>query len=341
MARKREAMRIWKIISLLAGCALLYFIAKDIDLGNVAGLVAQVGLGGIAFVIFVYFLAFLGDSVSWLLILTSLPVTLAWIRRAFVVRLAGEAFNNVIPAGGFAGEPVKAVILKRRYGVSYTDASASIVMARTVNMIALIFFLIIGFAFMTLSEDISGGLKLTSSVGLALLTVGTVLLFAIQRYRVSSWLMAKFSGYAWVERAASAIEVVEDLDRRFIEFYTRNGYRLSGALFLAFVNWVLGVVEIYLTFRFLGHDIAWSDAWMMEALAQMIRAAIFFIPLGIGAQEGAFVVVTTAITGAPHLGLACAAVRRIREVSWIVLGLAAWTFYPTGLKDLDRDRGGH
>lgn len=331
-------MSIWKIISLLAGCVLLYVIAKDIDLGNVAGLVAQVGLVGIAIVIFVYFLAFLGDSISWLLILTSLPVKLAWIRRTFIVRLAGEAFNNVIPAGGFAGEPVKAVILKRRYGVSYTEASASIVMARTVNMIALIVFLIVGFAFMTMSDDIGGGLKVTSSVGLVLLTIGTVLLFAIQRYRVSSWLMMKFSGHALVERAAGAIKVVEDLDRRFVEFYTRNGGRLSWALLLAFGNWVLGVVEIYLTFHFLGHDIAWSDAWMMEALAQMIRAAIFFIPLGIGAQEGAFVVVTTAITGAPHLGLACAAVRRIREICWIVLGLVAWTLYPTGLKNFDGEQ---
>ncbi len=332
-------MNIWKIISLLAGCLLLYLIAKDIDLGSVAGSVAQVGLVGIAIVIFVYFLAFLGDSVSWLLILISLPVTLAWVRRAFIVRLAGEAFNNVIPAGGFAGEPVKAVILKRRYGVSYTEASASIVMARTVNMIALIAFLIIGFLFMTASDDIGGSLKLTSSIGLGLLTVGTVLLFAIQRYRVSSWMMARFSGHPWVEKAAGAIKVIEDLDRRFVEFYTQNGARLSAALLLAFLNWVLGVVEIYLTFGFLGHEISWSDAWMMEALAQMIRAAIFFIPLGIGAQEGAFVIVTTAITGAPHLGLACAAVRRIREVCWIMLGLAAWTLYPTGLKDTGRDPG--
>lgn len=332
-------MSIWRVISVFAGIALLYLIARDIDIADVAGLVADVGVVGIAIVIFIYFLAFLGDSVSWLLILPSLPVSFAWMRRTFIVRLAGEAFNNVVPAAGFAGEPVKAVILKRRYGVGYTEASASIVMARTVNMIALIVFLLIGFAFMALSNDIDGPLKVTASVGLVLLTLGTVLLFAIQRYRASSWLMSKFSGHVWIEKAAGAIKVVEDLDHRFVEFYTRNGGRLAAALVLAFINWVLGVVEIYVTFQFLGYDIAWSDAWMMEALAQMIRAAIFFIPLGIGAQEGAFVVITTAITGTPSLGLACAAVRRIREVLWILLGLAAWMLYPSGFKDTDRETG--
>jgi hypothetical protein len=70
----------------------------------------------------------------------------------------------------------------------------------------------------------------------------------------------------------------------------------------------------------------------------MIRAAVFFIPLGIGAQEGAFVVITTAVTGVPGLGLACAAVRRIRELVWILLGLLAWTLYPTKPKKTLPDR---
>ncbi len=329
-------MNIWKIVSLIAGFALLYFIAQDIDLGDVAGQVSAVGFGGICLVLIIYAFAFLGDSISWLLIMTSLPVSFSWIRRTFVIRLAGEAFNNVVPAGGFAGEPVKAVILKSRYGVSYTEASASIVMARTVNMIALIAFLVIGFAFMMVSDAIDGALKVTASAGLIFLSVGTALLFAVQRYSVSSWLSAKFGNHAWAARAAGAIKIVEDLDRRFVAFYTRNRRRLCAALALAFVNWALGVIEIYITFRFLGVDITWSDAWMMEALAQMIRAAVFFIPLGIGAQEGAFVLITTSITGVPSLGLACAAVRRIREVLWVSLGLAAWTLYPTAFKDTDK-----
>lgn len=331
-------MRVWKILSLLIGFGLLYWIISGIDLGNVGERVLQVGVAGIAIIVSLYFLAFLGDSISWLLILTSLPVSAVWIRRTFVVRLVGEAFNNAVPAGGFAGEPVKAVILKARYGVSYTEASASIVMARTVNMIALIVFLAIGFIFMMASDDIDGGLKTTASAGLIFLSIGTVLMFAVQRYKVSSWLMAKFSGRLWAEKAAGAIRVIEELDQRFVTFYTRHKGRLVAALILAFINWALGVAEIYVTFLLLGHEISWSDAWMIEALAQMIRSAVFFIPLGIGAQEGAFVLISTAITGVPGLGLACAAVRRIRELIWIVLGLFGWMTYPMSLKEADIGR---
>lgn len=331
-------MRLWKILSLLIGFGLLYWIISGIDLGNVGERVLQVGVAGVAIIVSLYFLAFLGDSISWLLILTSLPVSAVWIRRTFVVRLVGEAFNNAVPAGGFAGEPVKAVILKARYGVSYTEASASIVMARTVNMIALIVFLIIGFVFMMASDDIDGGLKTTASAGLIFLSIGTLLMFAVQRYKVSSWLMARFSGRSWAEKAAGFIRVIEELDQRFVTFYTRHKGRLVAALILAFINWALGVAEIYVTFLLLGHEISWSDAWMIEALAQMIRSAVFFIPLGIGAQEGAFVLISTAITGVPGLGLACAAVRRIRELIWIVLGLFGWMIYPMSLKEADIGR---
>ena len=326
-------MRSWKVLSLLIGVGLLYWIISGIDLNDVAGRVLQVGGVGIVIVIGIYFLAFLGDSVSWLLILTSLPVNMTWIRRIFIVRLAGEAFNNAVPAGGFAGEPVKAVILKARYGVRYTEATASIVMARTVNMIGLIVFLMIGFVFMALSDAIDGPLQATASAGLVFLSIGTVLMFAIQRYKASSWLVARFSGQAWAERAAGAIRVIEELDHRFVTFYTRHSGRLLASLVLAFINWVLGVVEIYVTFLLLGNEIGWADAWMIEALAQMIRAAVFFIPLGIGAQEGAFVLISSAITGVPGLGLACAAVRRIREIFWIALGLVAWMAYPTSSRD--------
>lgn len=325
-------MRFAKLLYLLAGIGLLFVVLGDTDLADVWARVSGVGIAGIAAIVGVYFLAFLGDSVSWSLILTSVPTSLTWFRRTFMVRLAGEAFNNVLPAAGFGGEPVKAVILKRRYGVSYREATASIVMARTINMIALIGFLFIGFLFMAQSHALGPALKSTATAGLALLSIGTILMFAIQRFRVSSWVTRKFTGARWAERPAGIFVTIEDMDDRFVTFYTAHRWRLTLAIILAFANWVLGVAEIYLTFLFLGHEISWADAWMIEALAQMVRSAVFFIPLALGAQEGAFLLISTAITGVPTLGIACAAVRRIRELLWIVLGLGAAAFYPTTLK---------
>jgi hypothetical protein len=62
--------------------------------------------------------------------------------------MVGEAFNYTIPAGGMGGEPVKAVLLKRYFDIDYDDTIASLVMVKTINLIALIGFLSIGFALM-------------------------------------------------------------------------------------------------------------------------------------------------------------------------------------------------
>ena len=48
------------------------------------------------------------------------------------------------------------------------------------------------------------------------------------------------------------------------------------------------------------------DAWIIEAVAQLVRTGTFFIPASIGAQEGAFMLVCAAMTGSPALGVAVA-----------------------------------
>lgn len=327
-------MRWGKIAYVALGIALLALVLREADLAKTWELVAGVGVPGIAAVIGIYALSFLGDSVSWSLIVTSLPATApVWWRRFFLVRLAGEAFNNVLPAAGFGGEPLKATILKNRYGIPLTEGTASIVMARTINMIALIAFLLVGFWFVASTPALDGGISRAAAAGLGLLALGTALLFAAQRLRLSSRIAHLFSGAAWAERLARVFAAVEAMDDRFQAFYSAHPARLTMSLLLAFGNWVLGVAEIYVIFLFLDHPIGWQDAWMIEALVQMVRSAAFFIPLGIGAQEGVFVLLVGAITGMPPLGLACAAVKRVREFVWIGLGLGVAALYPTARRE--------
>ncbi len=74
---------------------------------------------------------------------------------------------------------------------------------------------------------------------------------------------------------------------------------------------------------------SFKEAWIILAVAEMVRSAAFFIPGRIGAQEAGFMVVCAAVTGSPTLGLAAALVLRVREVVWIVWGLAlGWATLP-------------
>ena len=55
---------------------------------------------------------------------------------------------------------------------------------------------------------------------------------------------------------------------------------------------------------------------------QHTRAAIFFIPLSLGTQEGALLMVTAAITGDGAFGVVISLVKHLREIIWIAWGFA-------------------
>lgn len=321
-------MRSLKILFLLAGLALTALILVRTDLPQVAGLLAQVGVLGFAAVLVVYFAGFVIDAASWQLTIPTAGLGLGWLKTLYNVRLAGEAFNSVTPAAGMGGEPVKAVLLKHYFGVGYREGVASLVMAKTVNMIALVAFLAAGFALMLSAEIFSPTHKLIAGIGLAAFAAGTAMFFGIQRFRLTSLTGARLGNHPRIQRLFKRIEEglahLQDVDARFVAFYARSRGRFASALALAFANWILGAVEVWLVMALIGREVSFADAWIIETVAQLVRAGTFFIPASIGAQEGMFLLMGSLVTGSAAPGIALAAVRRAREIVWILWGMAVF-----------------
>ncbi len=319
-------MRLLKYIYLAVGVVVLGFVLAETDLAEVGALLASVGFW-IVVLVAIYFVAFAIDSVTWQMTIQSVPLNPLWAYRVWKLRMVGESFNVVIPAGGMGGEPVKAVMLKTHYGVDYREGTASLILAKTINMIALVIFLIGGFVLMTRAEALPQAYEYMAGVGLLAFGLGVFLFFIIQRLSITSLTGTWISRWRFGQRVEDILDHIHDMDDRLVHFYTEDRGRFAGALVLALVNWLLGVVEIYYTLVFLDNPITWAEAWIIEAVAQMVRTGAFFIPAAIGVQEGAFLLVCGAITGSPSVGLAVSVVRRIREIIWIVWGFALGALY--------------
>ncbi len=324
---KRRLLRYLGCLYLLAGCLLLGYILVHTDLQEVWSRVRQIGFSGAAFVLLLYCLTFLTDVIGWQLTFSTLPLNLCWCGRLYLVRMLGEAFNNVTPLGSMGGEPVKVAVLKRHYGLAMRETGASLVLAKTTNMLGLMLFLLVGFALLMASSKVAATYQWLAASGLAGLLLGTLLMYLIQRFRLGSlaggWLMRGRSG----DRLLHLLAVVEAIDARLLEFYTCYQGRFLASIGLALLNWLLGVVEVYVVMRLFGYPITLGDAWIIEAMVQLIRAAAFFIPAGIGAQEGSFLLLSGALTGNPALGIAVSLVRRSRELLWVALGLLIYWGY--------------
>ena len=334
-------MNFLKLFYLLIGLAILAVVAGEIDLAEVTAKVLEIGWG-MALVLGIYFLAFVIDSFTWLMALVEVPLSARWLYRTWKVRMVGEVFNNVIPAGGMGGEPIKAVLVKRYYGIGYREGTASLILAKTVNLLALVIFLALGFALMLQSDRLGGSFKLAAGMGLSALGLGIVLFFAVQRLKITSITGSWLSRWRFARRIEDILHHIHDMDGRLVHFYSAHKGRFAWAVVLGLVNWLLGILEIYYAMLFLGHPATLAEAWIIEAAVQLVRAGTFFIPASIGAQEGVFLLVFSAMTGSPVLGVAVAMVRRFREILWIGWGLllgSMFSFMPAFAEDADSPTG--
>jgi uncharacterized protein (TIRG00374 family) len=313
-------MRHLKLVYLIIGAALLGFVAVQTDLTQVWAMALKVGLWGFVAILLLYLTAFAIDALTFHMALVETPLTAGWFWRIFNIRLVGEMFNAVLPAGGMGGEPVKALILKRRYGVGLKAGTASLVLGKTVNMIALVLFLAGGFAFMLQSAELPVFYKTIGGLGLAAFALSILAFFIIQRVRLTSRLSRRLSKLPGGHRIAHRIEQISEFDNMLVHFYSQHGVRFLLAVVLAFINWLLGIGEVWIISWLLGHPVSFIDAWIIEAAIQLVRTAAFIMPASLGVQEGAFLLLYTAITGSPDLGLAVALVRRARELVWLGWG---------------------
>ena len=312
-----------KLLFLILGVALLGVVISQTDVAHALSLLSEIGWG-FAAIFALYFVGFAIDVYAWQLATPGVPLNLKWLYRFFQVRLAGEAFNTVTPTASMGGEAVKAVMLKNLYGVGYRDGTASLILAKTLIVVGLVAFLSVGFVLMQGSPKLDGTYKYLSGAGLAAFGVGAILFILVQLYKITSLTGTALGRTKWFVKLNAVLEPLHDVEDRLVHFYTRQPARLTSVFVLSFINWVMGIFEIWLIMYLIGHPISLTDAWIIETVAQLVRSATFFIPASIGAQEGAFLIVGAAITGQPSFGLTVALARRVREIVWAVWGLAVF-----------------
>ncbi|RMD62167.1 MAG: hypothetical protein D6826_08065 [Alphaproteobacteria bacterium] len=310
-----------RMVALLLGLGLFGLLVVGADWAQVWAAVSNLGGGGVSGVLGIYLAAFAFDTASWHLMLPSARCDPAWFARLNRVRLVGEALNAVVPAGSLGGEPAKAILLKRNYAIGYREAIASLIMTKTVNLLALIVFSLGGLVLLWQKPEVPAVLPTAMTAGLGLLGAGVIGFFVVQRWRAASrlaqWLARRRIGQALV----AFLDHIHEVDERFVAFYGGRPGRFALAFALALAHWGLGTAEIYVALRFLGQPVGWAEAWMIETAAQLVRAGAFFIPGALGASEAGFVFLLDALSGRPALGLALALVRRGREALWIGAGL--------------------
>lgn len=309
-----------KLAFLLVGIFFFAWALQAVELTMVLELLIKMGYGFLL-IFLIYGAVTWVDTVAWKNNFKPDQACRFSLFQLWRIRQIGEAYNTITPLGTLGGEPVKAQLLKDHHGLSFKQGLASLVIARTTFLTALILFMIPGIVFIFQSRVIPADFKSVSLVGIIVFTTLVFLFFLFQLTgilgRLTSWagrVFPKISEHGFLHQ-------LQVLDKLMSSYYRECPSRAGMSIIYALTGWVMGLAELYAILYFLGFNPSLAELWIIEALGQLVRVGSFFIPLNLGALEGGLILIFTAIGMPAHLGLAVSFVSRIKQLLWVGAGL--------------------
>jgi uncharacterized membrane protein YbhN (UPF0104 family) len=301
---------------LLAGVAFIAWLVWDLGPASVWEAIHTLGWRLAVLVLVPFSLAVVLDSLGWRVLLASPGVPFATLVGA---RLAGEAVNLATPTASVGGEPLKAYLVRGHLALD--EALASIIVDKTTVVIGQALFL-------------AGGLLIALALGppRALLYAMTGLLaaeivgaggFALAQVAGmvgdgGGWLLDRL-GLGGMERHR---EMLTRIDRGLGRLYRERHAGIAGSAALHALAWAVGGLEIYVILGLLGKPVTLRTALVLEAFGTAVKFATFMIPGSLGALEGGNVAIFAAFGLGGALGLVATLVRRLREATWVLIGMA-------------------
>ena len=275
----------------------------------------------------VYGLVYTLNTVAWRLTMIEKP-RLPFI-RAWVVNVAAFSINYLTPFASIGGEPFKIVAASQWMGAR--NGAASVLNYRLVHMQAHILVFLTGviLAFFLLPAG-TVATSLLIMLTLVLLVIGALLL-AVHREGVIERLFDLASRVPVLNRFAIRLEprrsALVEVDRQLIAFHRSSPMRYYGALFVEYSARVLSMLEFYIIARGVGHPVSFGTAFLIGGFSSLVVNLFFFMPFNVGSKEGGLAVIFAALGLPSRLGVAAAVVSRLRELSWIGIGLllVLWT----------------
>jgi uncharacterized membrane protein YbhN (UPF0104 family) len=246
--------------------------------------------------------------------------------KLFLIRSAGESINMLSLFGNVAGEPIKAMLLKRHLGG--TESTGLVLLDKTIFFLGSMTFMTIGTLF---GVWVLADRPAVVATSLALLSpwVGA-LGFAVWRQAKGDFVV-QASRIVKLLRIRLSDETMAKIAR--VDTLLSDFWRLHKArFFLSYGLHTLGrcvrAIDVWLCVLLLGKHITLQAAFFAAAAGMLASTSFVFIPGGLGAFEGGHAVVFRAIGLGMSVGVTVGILRRIRNYVMAGFGYMLLVFWP-------------
>ncbi len=304
----------------LAGAAILVWLVMRRDIGEVLTVFSLVGLNIIWLGVYRIFPIAL-DATGWgrLFSARHRPRT----ADLFLARWIAESVNTLFPVAQVGGHILRARIIGKKYG-SGNEAGATVMVDFTIGLTTQLFFTLTGLVLLLFqTNNYRGASSIIIGIGVAAVVIAGF--FYSQKAGLFGFLAARTS-ILYQKKAPAIKDGARTVDKKINEIYGRKK-KILACLCLRFIAWMAKSGENWLFFFFAGSPITLRDAVILESLCTAFRSAAFFIPGGLGVQDGSLLVIGSFLGLGTDGIMALALGKRFRELMVGLPGLVWWFFH--------------
>jgi len=243
--------------------------------------------------------------------------------RVLVVGVSGHSLNDVTPFAQVGGEPFKIGALAPWLGAQ--RAAASVVTYYMLHALSNFVVWVAGIVLVLALYHPPAPLVVPLVVALVLIALLFALVFTRHQQGIVAPLVKILAKVPFAGRLAKRIESrapgIEELDRTITGFYRANPGRFWLALALDTLGRFVSMFEYWLVARAIAVDMSVLQTVVIGGFGALAINVIFFMPLQAGSKEGGLYFAFRLAGLDPSLGIFAALVQRVREWTWIGVGL--------------------
>ncbi|HEX5005195.1 MAG TPA: lysylphosphatidylglycerol synthase transmembrane domain-containing protein [Gemmatimonadales bacterium] len=310
------------------GGTIFVVLVRRVGLGELVSNAASIGWVFLP-VLAVYGLMLLCNAWAWHLSLAA-EARRPPFGHLLALTTAGAALNYVTPMINAGGEPYRIAGLAPWIGPQ--RATASVILIRLLNTLALIITWVLALALALLLLPLAGAPRWVAVGALALSAGLGLVVLAGHRRGLLTPILDLVVALPLIGRATRRLErwraTLAEMDRQIIEFYHLSPRRFFQALGIEVVARTLFLSEYYLIGLGLGIAIDFPTAYLIGGIASLVQNVVFLIPYELGVKEGTlyYLFALAGMTG--EQGLYTALVIRARDLAWVGLGLLVMGLVP-------------
>jgi hypothetical protein len=318
-ARNPAARRLQLAFFLLGSVSLAFIIIRS----DPRRLLAEVTESGwtVPAIVGVYGAVYILNAIAWRMTMME-PPRISF-PRTYVITVSAFAMNYLTPFVSIGGEPFKIVAASQWLGPR--RGTASVLNFRLVHIQAhvLVFLSGVVLAFFLLPRDAVGTGALLA-IALVLVALGAVV-FTIHRRGMMESILDFLVKTPGIRRLGGKLEArreaLIEIDEQLMAFHRDAPLRYYGCIIAEYAARVLSMLEFFFIARGVGTPVSFPVAFLIGAFSSMIVNFFFFIPFNAGSKEGGLYFIFHMLGLPARLGVAAAVISRLRELSWIIIGL--------------------